>query len=503
MSRFDLAACLDAIVEGNVARRSAAFEELVAHDVGVAREELFGLLARKPRKAVRSAVVRQLHALADEDVTVRMYESARIDLQPERLTDALREALYARAARDVKARPKAAAKVLARVGLVPMKPFVPHASAEARALLVHVLDDERLAALHVDAVRALRLQAPEEAPELLRERWRSSPRGLVRWARLGCPPEDDPARLLEEVATGAVSEEHDALLVAAADHASPEVAQRLLRALRRGFPKLVDALAKRLDHVELGARIAMLDDASLERAHARLAQSLAMDPRGARAVVERGGRVSAASLAKALAHLPPEDVFDIASPRADTRPWSDALAATPLRDRRWLDLAPSLVDRGRRVLVTIARDREGTMRSRAVEALARDAEQLTDRLEKRATLYALGETGHPDATLALVAALDDPHLGDAAPLVCTALGACGDTRAIPVLETRTSGRHGAFVRAAIDAIRERVSSVHAAVLDAAREDEDPMLADLARRAHDGDADAAVVLEDALRERGRL
>jgi len=92
-----------------------------------------------------------------------------------------------------------------------------------------------------------------------------------------------------------------------------------------------------------------------------------------------------------------------------------------------------------------------------MSALSSAAARAGDRMQKRQALYALGQTGHPNATTALVEALDDPAIGDAVPLVCTALGATGDTRAIKILEQRLRGPHKAFVQHAIDAIRARPS----------------------------------------------
>lgn len=53
------------------------------------------------------------------------------------------------------------------------------------------------------------------------------------------------------------------------------------------------------------------------------------------------------------------------------------------------------------------------------------------------------------------------------------------------------------------AIQGRAKQIHKDVLFAACQDADPVIADLARRARNADEDALVVLEDALRERGRL
>ena len=50
-------------------------------------------------------------------------------------------------------------------------------------------------------------------------------------------------------------------------------------------------------------------------------------------------------------------------------------------------------------------------------------------------------------------------------------------------------------------IESNEESMRALVVDACA-GPDPMVADLARRTRDGDADSLVVLEDALRERGR-
>ena len=56
---------------------------------------------------------------------------------------------------------------------------------------------------------------------------------------------------------------------------------------------------------------------------------------------------------------------------------------------------------------------------------------------------------------------------------------------------------------AVKAIQGRAKQIHKDVLFAACQDADPVIADLARRARNADEDALVVLEDALRERGRL
>lgn len=232
-------------------------------------------------------------------------------------------------------------------------------------------------------------------------------------------------------------------------------------------------------------------------------------PSAMRAVVERGAKLADDVLAAAIAKVEPADLFALLVEPSGTdlvdALWYGVVARVPgaLRDPRWFGLAPHLPDRGRELYVAIARDPRCDARTRAVGLLSSLAANATDRLEKRHALYALGETGHPAATTPLVAALDDPAFGDLAPLICTALGTCGDTRAIAVLEKRVRGRHAAFVRSAIERIRERASDIHAKVLLAACDDDDPTLAELARQARDGDTDAAVVLEDALRERGRL
>lgn len=52
-------------------------------------------------------------------------------------------------------------------------------------------------------------------------------------------------------------------------------------------------------------------------------------------------------------------------------------------------------------------------------------------------------------------------------------------------------------------IHGRAEQIHKDVLFAACQDADPVIVDLARLARNADEDALVVLEDALRERGRL
>jgi len=548
--------------QGTAKKREAAAKQLAKTDAAAAREILLSVLETTKKAQSRAVIVRCLHWVADEEAARMIARSPEYELFVDRLRPRVVATLY----RDLEAElgGLSAAEVRergVRLGLflgdsqdasdgedargdVITRPYALESSGKDEDewrnalvdLMLRVVDDRRLTELHADASRAILQADLRRGNEALLERWEAEPittsafDAYAAWVRLGCPVNATNRAnrmqklyetLIEELLRKASAKEAppkniadlDALFATSAN-AAPEISVRdLVVALARyrRLPKMLAALAKRLVDLTRSTQslIALVEDGRFEACHALAAKALVDGgPVGARAVLARSDRMPRAILASALAKLEPSEAYDFIAPRIADPGWYAILLDTPsaLRDPRFVDLIQqtgALSDRGRDLSLAIARDPRNESRARAVRALAAAARAATDRIERRYALYALGQTGHPDATPALVEALDDPEIGDAVPLVCTALGECGDTRAIKILEQRLQGPHKAFVQSALDFIRGRMTQIHKDVLLAACQDDDPVIADLARRARDGEDDAAIVLEDALRDRGRL
>lgn len=500
-----------AVFEGTKSARTKALATLRERGPEERRAVLLEVLDRKPKKALRELVVDELHEVADLAVAQRLADEASVDVQVHRLAPGVREDLFRHVRSELRTCPKRAATArLASVGLVPIRPGVP-SSPEAVALVLAVLDDKRFASMTHAAAVALRALLGPDADAPLLARWQAKPGtdrpAFVRWASLQCPEEPARVHALFAAFTGETSHVEEAVLLETVAAVPAELLPRVIASLGAGwYPDYVEALSMRLaaSEVPVARLVTWLDAPELVRAHAHVAR--AVIARGdAQAVVERAGDLPRDVVVEALGTVTPELAYAIAAPRAHEPKHLAALAAAPslLRGERWLELASSAPATYAALLCTMASDRGGPNRQAAVATLTRAAAEAVDRTAKRTLLHALGQTGHPDATMALVAALDDPHLQDGGPLVCTALGACGDTRALPILERFLKGRHGAFVRAAMTEIEERVTRIHIDVLLATERDPDPLLSDLATRARTGDREAAMVLEDALLERGRL
>ncbi|MBX3229201.1 MAG: HEAT repeat domain-containing protein [Labilithrix sp.] len=522
--------------EGTAKKRESAAKRLVAVDAARARAVLLEVLDAA-RAASRRPIGRSLCWVADAATALRIAADRTLTLVPERLTPAVLAELYEDLRRELPALDADGARERL-AALEVLAPTTAHAARlddhparrEALAgLLLAVLDDARLPAEQPAAAEVLRRLGSERGSEALLRRWIAGGAhvgaltAFASWARVGCPDLGGGETRLVAALVSSIAEETqdaledarlDVLLPRAIPYVPPSFAIPLLVAIERrgGLPDTAAAAVRRVLDLatETDALLALLDDRRLTACHRDAAEALmARGPIAARAVIERAPRLGPEVRRAALAKAAAADVYALlVSASGDgfvDACWYDVVVEAPgaLRDPRWMDLAANLHDGGRALYVAIARDPSNDARADAVAMLSQRAAEATDRLQKRHALYALGETGHPAATTALVAALDDHDVGDSAPLVCTALAQCGDTRAIPVLERRLHGPHASFVRAAIVRIRERAAEIHASVLLAACQDDDPTLADLARRARDGDTDAAVVLEDALRERGRL
>jgi hypothetical protein len=174
-----------------------------------------------------------------------------------------------------------------------------------------------------------------------------------------------------------------------------------------------------------------------------------------------------------------------------------------LRDPRWLELAIGSAPMTRALLTHIARDPENAAGDLAVERLVAQSSNAGDVIDRRAALTALGDTGRPSAAPALLAAFADPTIGSAMDLVLKGIGRCAGLDAIPILESQSGGRWNVQIESAIAAIRARAATLSRHTVFAACAHPDPVVANLAQQARDGDVDALVVLQDALRERGQL
>jgi len=515
--------------KGTAKKREAAARNLAATDAEAVRSILLEALATTTNVKARRVVGRCLHHVADVRIGRLLVDDPDLELQPARLPSAvqlvlhddLRVALPSLSAEEVGDR-------LSRLCLIGGEHVLYSLASDGRllSLLLAVLDDPRLAALGDPVAETLNRLDQPSASEALLGRWEAESANVsalaayVGWVRLGCPDGRPSATdrfyeaLVGDLSTqrpAARGDGDDALLARGATHIPPQLTQSLMIAFARSeaFPETTAAVARRLVAITPPSELAsVFDDARLEPWREQAAEALAdSGADGARFVLERWGRFPQPVHARALTKLPADEAYAFVAERITEEDWYEEVASESalLRDPRFIELAqtPGLPDRGRAMLVTMGRDIDNPSRRVAVAVLAAAATRAVERLEKRHALHALGKTGHPDATPTLLAALDDPELGDAGPLVCVALGECADTRAIAVLEKRPPDRHSAFVDFAVKAIQARAKQIHTDVLLAACQDADPVIADLARRARSADEDALVVLEDALRERGRL
>ena len=527
------------LLRGKPRKKEAAALKLATMDPEGARKALLSALDGTRNKAQRRTLSACLAWVADLEIARRLLADPTLDLHPERISTAILATLSDELRERIPALgPKDAIEALSKVGVIG---DVRYARVEdlqrfrraARQLLVAALDDGRLGEIHHAAAGALVSVDDPDGWRALVERWAEHPR-IARafdvfacWLQLDGPEEAGLAprlvrAVVEELRFCPETDDDvdrgllDDRLAARAARIPVALAIELIPVLAakesgRRLGKLVDALAAHVvDEADRAALCTFLDSAALAPCHTRAAVALArMGTEGAREVIARAANLEPSVLCAVLAILRTTEAFTLLEQQLETPEqlarWYPALVDVPeaLRDPRWLERTSDLPAGGRDMLVAMARDPRNPYRSRAVELLPAAARQAAGRLEKRAAVYALGQTGHPGATLPLVTALNDPDLVDGAPLICTALGECGDTRALPILEQRADGRYKAFIVTAIERIRQRVHQIHADILLAAVQDEDPMIADLARQAHAGDHDAAIVLEDALRERGRL
>ena len=112
-------------------------------------------------------------------------------------------------------------------------------------------------------------------------------------------------------------------------------------------------------------------------------------------------------------------------------------------------------------LLHLVVERPHPSRAAALTALRYLAEHASFELRKHA-IYDLGNCGDAAATPIIVAALDELAPEDwsaAAPLVITALGRCGDERALARLDALAAADHpyASCARAAAEKIRARLS----------------------------------------------
>jgi hypothetical protein len=515
--------------QGTAKKREAAARNLASSDAVAVRSILLEAFAAATKVKARRVIGRCLHYVADVGVARLLVADADLELQPARLSTAVRLVLHD----DLRVAlpslsPEEVSDRLSRLGLIGGEQVLYSIASDGGllSLLLAVLDDPRLATLGDAVTETLNHLDQPSASEALLGRWEaespsvSALAAYVAWVRLGCPSARPAAtdRFHEALVAdldaqrpGAGGEGDDRLLARGAPRIPPRFVLPLMIAFARNeaFPETTAAVARRLVEITPPSELASLfEDVRLEPCREQAAEALVDGgAHGARFVLERWAQPPRSVHARALTKLPADEAYAFVAQHITEEAWYDVVASESslLRDPRFIELAGSrgLPDRGRAMLVTMGRDIDNPSRGVAVAALASAATRAVERLEKRHALHALGQTGHPDATPPLLAALDDPELGDGGLLVCMALGECADTRAIPVLEKRPPDRHSAFVDFAVKAIQARAKQIHTDVLVAACQDADPVIADLARRARNNDADAVVVLEDALRERGRL
>lgn len=533
------------LVSGSPRKRETATRRLAEVDRDETRRLLLAELETAKGKVVRRSIATCLHLVADLEVARKIANEEKLDLSPRLLSSAILTTLYDDLRNDLSS--ISLGSIKRRIEKLEIfddgarySGMVDEERDARRELYLAILDNAKLSQLHQDAARGLRdLDDPRGWSELIARWARRSDIArpfdvLAAWLRLDDATSASEAlvsAVIADLARNAYREASSAMEAWTAPRAfsAARLAARVERipaAQLRGlvtvlgpadrWTALTDAVANRIVSLadDTDALVALLDDRTLAPCHGQVAKELARSAgtAGARLVIERARRLEPSVLETALGAIPASEVFDLlkniivaASDGDEETSLYGVLLSVPaaLRDPRWLEVAPRLPLSGRSLLVTMARDPKNPARTKAVDLLAEAVKQVTGRIEKREAVHALGQTCHPHATLYLVEALDDPELADGAPLICTALSSVGDTRAIPILEQRTKGPHANFIASAIEHIRARVKQIHADVLLAATQDEDPVIADLARQAQAGDQDSAIVLEDALRERGRL
>lgn len=516
-----------ALLAATPKRRVAAAKKLARVDAEGTRRALLEALDRATKRGERKTIAECLHYVVDRAVADLLITSDELALSPELIPPELLAELALDLGRSLGAlSPSTLRRRLDKLGV--FERDVTHGSVSGRSrwesarasLSTRVLDEPRARALHHEASLALLRWGDAAARASLIARHEHDPDAaraadvMIAWLSTDeapLPPglfERVERELTESVPVGPPV---DASLARRAPRSElARVIEPFSRSER--FRALGDECAKLwvADAPSDEALVAILDDPRRASAHVHAAARLiASGPDGARAALARSESFDEAGLRRLLTLLSPDVAFDALRDRValtgPTTRLSRSLLATPsaLRDARWLDLAASLSTLGREILVVMARDPKGVARGRALDLLGAAARRAKGRMDKRAAVYSLGQTAHPEATPYLLEALDDPDMSDGAPLICTALSEVGDTRAVPILLARQDRRYASFLHAAVERIRERYRRIHAEALSAALNDEDPLIADLASRASAGDDDAAVVLEDALRERGRL
>ena len=119
-------------------------------------------------------------------------------------------------------------------------------------------------------------------------------------------------------------------------------------------------------------------------------------------------------------------------------------------------------------------------------------ERVKDPVTRGQYISALGEIGSAAAVPSLVRLLAEKY----ASLAIIALGQCGGHDAISALEERAVADPSDAVMCA-----QAIAKIRARAARDAKIDADPVLSQLVRQVRAGDLEAAIVLEDALRERG--
>jgi HEAT repeats len=540
VARKSLDAWLFDLREGLPKKKAAAARKLAELDPVRAREVLVALLALEPATEARRMLGRCLHWVADAATARLLAADPQVVLEPQLLPTSACIALYDDLRVELPALSVRAAQTrLTKLAILGTDLGRAHGRIDDEALwkdallrcLVAVLDDTRLAKVHVNAAATLRRLDTRAADRALLDRFETRPSAVsgvdayVAWMRLGLPGGalPAPAPLVAALTSalgdgGEVDARLDALLATTADQVPEALVLPLARALTtRALPALAEAIAQRIVARTRGMSelLAVVDDDELRtcwpRAYAALLEKRPDEEGrgdGVRAVIERAARATPVALRTALAKLPAAAVFDLVAPQLAETPslWS-AMVDVPstLHDPRWLPLAAHAWDgRTEVALVAMARDPDNPSRSVALARLVADVEKAGDDVVgRRAALTTLGKTGHPDATPTLLAAFEDPKIGSAMALTLTAIGQCAGREAVPFLESRCEGFWRPYIEEAIAAIRARAAMLSRELVVASCADPDPVIADLAKQARDGDLDALAVLEDALRERGAL
>jgi len=561
-----VAGWLGDLENGTARKREAAARKLGDADPAAGRKKLLELLAKAKSKTDKRVITKCLHHVADLEVLRRIATDTQLELNVGVISTADLIRLY-EDLRGELGSPKLSAgtakRRIEKLDLFDRNVASNRERDEAwvtahRELLVAILDHEKVRSVHHDAARELRDRNDPAGWSTLIERWQERPECanafdvFASWLRLHAEAEptdaliraalldlrtskndpsasapeyddeddeDDDEDDYEEEAREEAAHDLDKELAEVVDRVPEKHLRSLIAALSDAgrWPLFVDAVAKRFVAVthDMSTLVTVLEEPALAAAHGHAAVRITNSSgvEGARLVMQRAKRLDASVIKKALQKLDASVAFDflaqaVTEDESEQQTVYTTLLAVPsaLRDPRWLEVAPSLPQAGREMLIAMARDPKCSFRTKAVDQLSTGVKSASGRMAKREAVYALGRTGHPHATLYLVDALDDPDMADGAPLIGTALAEVGDTRAIPILQKRVDAKgskHAAFLYAAIEGIKARVSRIHADVLLAAAEDDDPVIADLARRAQEGDQDSAIVLEDALRDRGRL